>query len=96
MEVPSSGRAAANSNQLTRSTGEETTAARRAPARVWILIALGVGCLLFGGLFFAIKNSGHNVVATITHQGPCSNSADVCTVRLESRSIQPTDARISM
>src|SRR5215468_12693121 len=43
-----------------------------------ILITVGVGCILFGGIFFAANHSGHNVVATVTHEGPCSNGT--CTV----------------
>jgi hypothetical protein len=44
----------------------------------WVFIALGIGCILFGGIFFAAKHSGHDVVATVTHEGPCSNGT--CTV----------------
>ncbi len=77
MEEPSGGHAAADTDQVTRFTAE-TIAVRQARAGAWILIALGVGCILFGGIFFAAKNSGHNVVATVTHEGPCSNGT--CTV----------------
>jgi len=77
MEEPSGGHAAADADQVTRFTAE-TIAARQAPAGARILIALGVGCILFGGIFFAAKHSGHNVVATVTHEGPCSNGT--CTV----------------
>ena len=51
---------------------------RQARAGAWILIALGVGCILFGGIFFAAKHSGHDVVAAVTQEGPCSNGT--CTV----------------
>ena len=44
----------------------------------WVLIALGIGFILFGGLFFVAKHRGHDVVATVTHEGPCSNGT--CTV----------------
>jgi hypothetical protein len=77
MEKPSGGYAAAEADQVTRVTAE-TVAVRQARAGAWILIALGVGCILFGGIFFAAKHSGHNVVATVTHEGPCSNGT--CTV----------------
>jgi hypothetical protein len=77
MEEPSDGHAAADADQVTRFTAE-TIAARQARAGAWILIALGVGCILFGGIFFAAKHSGHNVVATVTREGPCSNGT--CTV----------------
>jgi hypothetical protein len=77
MGMPPGGRAAAEADQVTRLTAD-TIAARQARARAWILIALGVGCILFGGIFFAAKHSGHNVVATVTHEGPCSNGT--CTV----------------
>jgi Protein of unknown function (DUF2510) len=79
MEEPSGGYAAAEADQVTRVTAE-TVAVRQARAGAWILIALGVGCILFGGIFFVAKHSGHNVVATVTHEGPCSNgtcTADV-------------------
>jgi hypothetical protein len=74
MEEPPGGHAAAEADQVTRFT-TETIAARNARVTGWVFIALGVGCILFGGIFFAVKHSGHNVVATITHQGPCSNGA---------------------
>jgi hypothetical protein len=77
MEEPSGRHAAAEADQVTRFTAE-TIAARDARALAWVFIALGVGCLLFGGIFFAAKHSGHNVVATVTHEGPCSNGT--CTV----------------
>jgi len=77
MEEPSGGYAAAEADQVTRVTAE-TVAVRQARAVAWVLIALGVGCILFGGIFFAAKHSGHNVVATVTHEGPCSNGT--CTV----------------
>jgi hypothetical protein len=70
-------RGVAEADQVTRFTSE-TIAARQARAGAWILIALGIGCILFGGIFFAAKHSGHNVVATVTHEGPCSNGT--CTV----------------
>ena len=77
MEEPSGGYAAAEADQVTRVTAE-TVAVREARAVAWILIALGVGCILFGGVFFAAKHSGHDVVAMVTHEGPCSNGT--CTV----------------
>src|SRR5262245_5886801 len=77
MEELPGGRAAAEAGQVTRFTAE-TVAARDARALGWIFIALGIGCILFGGIFFAAKHSGHNVVAAVTHEGPCSNGT--CTV----------------
>jgi len=77
MEEPSGGHAAADADQVTRLTAE-TVAARQARVAAWIFIALGVGCILFGGVFFAAQHSGHEVVATVTHEGPCSNGT--CTV----------------
>jgi hypothetical protein len=68
MEEPPGGQAAADADQVTRFTAE-TIAAREARAGAWILIAVGIGCILFGGIFFAANHSGHNVVATVTHQG---------------------------
>ena len=79
MEELRGGHAAAGADQVTRFTAE-TIAARQARIGAWILIALGVGCILFGGVFFAAKHSGHNVVATVTHEGPCSNVT--CTVNV--------------
>jgi hypothetical protein len=79
MEEPPGGHAAADVDQVTRFTAE-TIAARQARAGAWILVALGVGCILFGGVFFAAKHSGHKVVATVTHEGPCSNGT--CTVNV--------------
>ena len=76
MGEPPGGVAGATAKQLSRVVDEET-AARLAAA--WVLIALGIGCLLFGGLFAAVMNSGHNVVATVTREGPCT---DVCTVHV--------------
>src|SRR5690242_7753193 len=77
MEEPPSGHAAAEADQVTRFTSE-TIAARQARVTGWVFIALGIGCILFGGIFFAAKHSGHNVVATVTHEGPCSNGT--CTM----------------
>lgn len=77
MEEPSGGHAAPKADGVTRFTAE-AIAVRQRRAGAWILIALGVGCILFGGVFFAVKHSGHNVVATVTHEGPCSNGT--CTV----------------
>jgi Protein of unknown function (DUF2510) len=77
MEEPQGADAAAETDQVTRFTAD-TVAARDARVAAWIFIALGVGCILFGGIFFAAKHSGHNVVATVTHEGPCSNGT--CTV----------------
>src|SRR5215467_7875519 len=77
MEQPPGGRAEVEANQVTRFTAE-TMAAREARTTAWIFVALGVGCILFGGLLFAAKHSGHNVVATVTHEGACSNGT--CTV----------------
>src|SRR5260370_33399836 len=79
MEELPGGRAAVGADQVTRFTAE-TIAARQARAGAWVLIALGVGCILFGGIFYAAKHSGHNVVATVTHEGPCSSGA--CTVNV--------------
>src|SRR5260370_34255241 len=79
MEELPGGRAAVGADQVTRFTAE-TIAARQARAGAWVLIALGVGCILFGGIFYAAKHSGHNVVATVTHEGPCSNGT--CTVNV--------------
>lgn len=77
MEEPPGGHAAADADQVTRFTAE-TIAAREARAGAWILLAVGISCILFGGIFFAANHSGQNVVATVTHQGPCSNGT--CTV----------------
>jgi Protein of unknown function (DUF2510) len=77
MEEPPGGQAAAGQDRVTRFTAK-TVAARDARVAAWVFIALGVGCILFGGIFFAAMHSGHNVVATVTREGPCSNG--VCTV----------------
>jgi hypothetical protein len=77
MEELPGGRGVAEVDQVTRFTAE-TIAARQARAGAWVFIALGIGCVLFGGIFFAAKHSGHNVVATVTDEGPCSNGT--CTV----------------
>jgi hypothetical protein len=79
MEELTGGRGAAEADQVTRFTAE-TIAARDARVLAWVFIALGIGCILFGGIFFAAKHSGHNVVATVTHEGPCSNGT--CTVQV--------------
>jgi hypothetical protein len=77
MEEPRGRHVAAEADQVTRFTAE-TIAAREARTGAWIFIALGIGCVLFGGIFFAAKQSGHDVVATVNHEGPCSNGT--CTV----------------
>jgi hypothetical protein len=77
MEELTGGRGVAEADQVTRFTSQ-TIAARNARVGAWVFIALGVGCVLFGGIFFAAKHSGHNVVAEVTHEGPCSNGT--CTV----------------
>jgi hypothetical protein len=77
MEEPPGGHPAAEADEVTRFTAQ-TIAAREARASAWILIAVGVGCILFGGMFFAAKHNGNDVVATVTHEGPCSNGA--CTL----------------
>src|SRR5215471_11502155 len=77
MDESPDGRAAGEADRVTRFTAE-TVAAQEARVVAWIFIVLGVGCILFGGIFFAAKHSGHNVVATVTHEGPCSNGT--CTV----------------
>ena len=77
MEEPPGGQAAAGQDRVTRFTAK-TVAARDARVAAWVFIALGAGCILFGGIFFAAMHSGHNVVATVTREGPCSNG--VCTV----------------
>jgi Protein of unknown function (DUF2510) len=76
-DPPGGRRAAADADQVTRFTAE-AIAAREVRVWAWVLIAFGVCCFLFGGLFFAGKHNGHNVVATVTHEGPCSNGT--CTV----------------
>jgi hypothetical protein len=77
MEELLGGRVPGEADQVTRFTAE-TVAARQARVVAWVLIAVGVGCILFGGIFFEVKHIGHNVVATVTHEGPCSNGT--CTV----------------
>ena len=72
----------AEAKALTRFTDAEKTNPRLDRSIPWIVIAFGIICLILGGLFAAAKNSGHNVVATVTHQGPCSSSADTCTVNV--------------
>jgi uncharacterized protein DUF2510 len=79
MKEPPGGRAAAKADQVTRFTAE-TVAARHARALAWVFIALGIGCILFGGILFAVQHTGHDVVATVTHEGPCSNGT--CTVHV--------------
>lgn len=68
---------AAGADEVTRFTAE-TIAARRTRGAAWVFIALGVGCILFGAMFFAVQHSGNDVVARVTHEGPCSNGT--CTV----------------
>jgi hypothetical protein len=72
------GHAAAMTDQPSRFTDEETIAARLAPGPAWTIIAAGVCSLLFGLVFFGVKHSGHDVVATVTHVA-CT---DVCTVHV--------------
>ena len=77
MEELPGGHAPGEADQVTRFTNE-TIAAQKARVGAWVFIALGVGCILFGGIFFAAMHSGHDVVATVTRVGPCSG--DTCTV----------------
>lgn len=77
MEEPPGRRAKVG--QSARFTDGELAAARLAKGPVWAVIALGIGLILFGGMFFAVKHSGNDVVATVIHQGPCSGA---CTVRV--------------
>ena len=77
MEELTGRRGSAEADQVTRFTSE-TIAARNARAGAWVFVALGIGCILFGGIFFAAMHCGHNVVATVTHEGPCANG--ICTV----------------
>jgi hypothetical protein len=77
MEEPPGGQAAAGQDPVTHFTAK-TVAARDARVAAWVFIALGVGCILFGGIFFAAMHSEHNVVAMVTREGPCTNG--VCTV----------------
>jgi hypothetical protein len=77
MEEPSGGSPPAEAEQVNRFT-RQAIAARQARVIARVLIACGVFFLLLGGAFFAAKHSGHNVVATVTHAGPCSNGT--CTV----------------
>ena len=79
MKEPPGGRAAAETDQVTRFTAK-AIAARHARFSAWVLIAVGAGCILLGGIFFAANHAGHNVVATVTHEGPCSNGT--CTVHV--------------
>ena len=51
MEEPPGGHAAAGQDRVTRFTAK-TIAARDARVAAWVFIALGVGCILFGGIFF--------------------------------------------
>ena len=60
MEELPGGRRVAEADQVTRFTSE-TIAARQARVIGWVFIALGIGCILFGGIFFAAKHSGHNI-----------------------------------
>jgi hypothetical protein len=78
MEEPPGRHTIARANRSTRFTDEATIAPRLAPAPARAIIALGIGCVLFGGLFFGVKHSGHDVVATVTHAA----CADVCTVHV--------------
>ena len=79
MKEPPGGRAAAEADQVTRFTAE-TVVAREARALAWVFIALGIGSILFGGIFFAVQHTGHDIVAIVTHEGPCSNGT--CTVHV--------------
>ena len=69
MKEPPGGRAAAEADRVTRFTAE-TIAVRQARAGAWVLIVLGVGCVLLGGIFFAAKHSGHDVVAMAPMRDP--------------------------
>jgi hypothetical protein len=85
MEEPPGLGSAARASQLTRFTEQENS--RLAANGVWaarLIIGLGIFCLLFGGLFAAVQHSGHDVAATVTHQGPCT---DVCTVHVAYRAV---------
>jgi hypothetical protein len=79
MKEPPGGRGAAEADQVTRFTAE-TVAARETRALAWVFIALGIGSILFGGILFAANHTGHNVMAIVTHEGPCSNGT--CTVHV--------------
>ena len=57
MEELPGGHRAAEADQVTRFTAE-TVAARGARVRAWVFIALGIGCILFGGIFFEVKHMG--------------------------------------
>ena len=80
MEEPSNGSPSAEAEQVNRFT-RETIAARQARVLAWVLIACGVLALLLGGAFYAGKQSGYDVVATVTHTGPCTSDG-ICTVNV--------------
>ena len=79
MGESSGGGSSAEAEQVNRFTAD-TIAARNARVMAWVLIALGVACLVFAGMFYAAKHSGHDVVAAVTSTGSCSNG--VCTVHV--------------
>jgi hypothetical protein len=79
MEEPPGEHAAAEADDVTRFTAE-TIAARKARTVAWVLIALGIGFLLFGGLLYEVKYGGRDVTAEVLSVGPCSASAGTCTV----------------
>src|SRR5215471_14350870 len=79
MKEPRGGRGAADAGRVTGFTAG-ATAARHARLWAWVLIAVGAGCILFGGILFAVQHGGHDVVAIVTHEGPCSNGT--CTVHV--------------
>jgi hypothetical protein len=54
MEELTGWRGAADADQVTRFTAQ-AIAARNSRVAAWVFIALGVGCILFGGIFFAAK-----------------------------------------
>src|SRR5215472_9793560 len=79
MKETPGGRGPADADQVTGFTAG-ATAARHAPLWAWVLIAVGAGCILLGGTLFAANHTGHNVMAIVTHEGPCSNGT--CTVHV--------------
>ena len=81
MKEPPGERGAAEAGQVTRFTAG-AIAARHARFWTWVLIAVGAGSILLGGIFFAANanHTGHDIVAIVTHEGPCSNGT--CTVQV--------------
>lgn len=79
MRESSGGGSSGAAEQVNRFTADTITA-RDARVMAWVLIALGVACMVFAGVFFAAKHSGHDVVAAVTSTGSCSNG--VCTVHV--------------